>query len=200
MKYELQIELDLPRDRTFELLENTDHVTSWQPNLQKFELLKGEAGEVGAVSLLVHTLHGRNVQTIETITKRTVPMLLAATYESKGIIKKVVHRLQELPDDRTRWHLETEASKTGLMSLVSSLAPGRFKKETLVYMDRFKAFTDRLAKTAKESTEPAPTSEAVAAPETPPPAEAAPEVSAAEPAPEPKPNVGCCRYGPSQLW
>ena len=151
MKYKLQVELDIHRDRVLEIFENTDHLQAWQPGLQKYELLRGEAGEVGSVTLLVHSVKGREIEMIETITQRNSPQLTASTYEAKGVWNEVVNRFRELPGDRTLWQLETEFRCTGLMWLMATLAPWTFKKETRVHMERFKEFAEGLAESRAEA-------------------------------------------------
>ena len=53
MKYTVEIEIDLPRERVIELFDSTENCFKWQKGLLSFDHLSGEPGQPGAKSKLV---------------------------------------------------------------------------------------------------------------------------------------------------
>ena len=70
MKYQLEIEIQKPRDAVLELFDDPSNMKKWQPSLLEYRHLSGEQGQPGAKSEQVHKLGKRDVTMIETITKR----------------------------------------------------------------------------------------------------------------------------------
>ena len=142
MKYTLEIDLDLPRDSVIELFDNPDNVSQWQPDLIGFEHESGDPGRVGARSRLRYTMGKKEIEMIETITSRQLPDEFSATYEAKGVWNQVVHRFIDVGPNQTRWVLDAVFRCNGSMSVMAFLMPGMFKKQTLKYMQQFKAFAE----------------------------------------------------------
>ena len=142
MKYELEIDIDLPRERVVELFDDPDNLKKWQPELVSFDHLDGEPGEPGARSRMVYKMGNKEVEMIETIATRNLPDAFSATYEAKGVHNRVDNRFIDLGDGRTRWLFETEFRFRGLMWLMSTLMPGMFRKQSLKFMQQFKDFAE----------------------------------------------------------
>ena len=143
MKYTLQTELDLPREKVIELFDNPDNIRKWQPGLVSFEHKSGERGRVGAKSLLKYKMGKRQIEMVETITKRALPDEFSGTYEAKGVWNSVVNRFQESGPAKTKWEVESEFQCSGLfMKVMATFMPGSFKKETQRHMQRFKDFAE----------------------------------------------------------
>jgi hypothetical protein len=62
MKYSLQIDIALPRDRVIELFDNSDNLHCWQPGLVSYEHLSGEPGQVDAKAKLVYKMGNRDIE------------------------------------------------------------------------------------------------------------------------------------------
>ena len=45
MKYQVEITLDIPRERVIELFDSFDNLKKWQPGLEKVEHTSGEPGQ-----------------------------------------------------------------------------------------------------------------------------------------------------------
>jgi hypothetical protein len=142
MKYTVDIELDLPRSRVIELFDNTDNLYKWQQGLQSFEPISGEPGQVGAKSKLVFKMGKREIEMIETITKRELPEQFNGTYDAKGVFNIVNNRFIEVGPQKTRWESECEFRFSGFMKVIGFLMKGAFPKQSLKYMKDFKAFAE----------------------------------------------------------
>lgn len=144
MRYQLELEIDLPRERVIELFLDPENLPKWQPDLVSFEQVSGgEARAVGAKTKQIHKLGKREVEMIETITAHNYPDEFSATYEADGVWNLVENRFLDVDERKTKWILESEFRCSNLvMKIMTFLMPGMFKKQSLMYMNRFKGFAE----------------------------------------------------------
>ena len=143
MKYQMTVDIALPRSRVIELFDSQENLYKWQPELLSFEPLSGEPGEVGAKSKLHYKMDGREFDMIETITEKRLPEVFAGTYEMGSMWNKVDNLFTEKDDNTTEWVVDSEFKGGGvMMKLMMWFAPGMFKKQTGKFMSRFKAFCE----------------------------------------------------------
>ena len=142
MKYEVEVEINLPRERVIELFNNPDNMKCWQPGLISFEHLSGETGQVGAKSQLHYKMGKRDIEMIETITVNNLPHEFSGTYEAKGVWNHVQNYFMELDDNKTLWKSVNEFKCSGFMKIMVYLMPGMFKKESCKYLLNFKEFAE----------------------------------------------------------
>ena len=84
---------------------------------------------------------------IETITVYNPPGEFAASYEAQGVWNLIENRFTETAQGKTRWVLDAQFKFPSLMmKLMAWLAPGMFRKQTLRFMQRFKAFAEKSAR------------------------------------------------------
>lgn len=143
MKFKQRIEINLPREKVIELFDNPDNMKHWQPGLVSFENISGTPGEVGTKSLLKYKMGKRDVEMIETITKRDLPDEFSGTYEAKGVWNEVKNYFIETSPNKTEWVSENEFKFNGFMKIIGLVMPGTFRKESYKYMKLFKEFTER---------------------------------------------------------
>jgi hypothetical protein len=143
MKYSIERELDVPRERVIMLFEARDSLFEWQEGLQSFDHVSGVPGQPGAVSKLVFKMGKRNVEMTETIQRRDLPELFSGIYEADGVWNLVENHFAELPNGRTHWRIDTEFRCKGFMRIMAIAMPGMFKKQTAKYMDMFKEFAEK---------------------------------------------------------
>ena len=141
MKYTSEITINLPRERVIELFDNPDNMHKWQPGLESFEHISGEAGQPGATSRLKYKMGKREIEMIETITSRNLPDEFSGTYEAKGVWNNVVNRFYA-EGDKTRWVAEHDFKFGGFMKLMGWIMPGAFTKQTRQIMEQFKEFAE----------------------------------------------------------
>lgn len=142
MKYTNEIEIKAPIHRVIELFDNVDNLAMWQPGLISFEHLSGTAGQVGAKSKLKYRMGKRDVEMIETITKKKLPEEFSGTYEAKGVLNIISNRFIAIDSNTTKLVAENEFQFKGFMKIVSLLMPGVFKKQTQQYLEQFKTFVE----------------------------------------------------------
>lgn len=149
MKYELELDINLPRKKVIELFDNVDNLKKWQPGLVSFDHISGTQGEVGAKSNLHFKMGKREFKMVETITAKNLPDEFSGTYELKGMWNHAQNFFVEKDEQTTSWKVKQEFKGKGLMALMCWLMPGAFKKQTHKYMGLFKAFAEKAAQLEK---------------------------------------------------
>lgn len=142
MRYQEEIEINLPRARVVELFDNPENLPKWQPGLKSFELISGEAGQPGAKSRLLYDENGRELEMIETIERRDLPDEFSGIYEAPGVWNSLSNRFLAVGSGRTRWSVDTEFRFSGLMRILSFFMRGAFARQTRKMMDDFKVFAE----------------------------------------------------------
>ena len=144
MKYSNEIEINLPREKVIELFENTDNMAKWQDGFVSFEPINGKPGEEGSTAKLKYKMGKREVEMIETITKRDFPDEFHATYVAKNVYNEVNNYFID-KGETTKWITDNVFRFNGFMKLFAFFMPGAFKKQSLKYMNDFKEFAEKVA-------------------------------------------------------
>ena len=142
MKYSVSITIDKPVNEVVALFDNVGNMKKWMEGLESFEPLDGTPGEVGAKSRLRFKMGKREIEMIETITAKNLPEEFTGTYEAKGVFNIVRNSFEPLPGNKTKYTTEQEFQFKGFMKLMGLLMPGAFKKQSMKYLQDFKAFAE----------------------------------------------------------
>lgn len=142
MKYSVSITIDKPVNEVVALFDNVDNMKKWMNGLESFEPLDGTPGEVGAKSRLRFKMGKREIEMIETITAKNLPEEFTGTYEAKGVFNIVKNSFEPFPGNKTKYTTEQEFQFKGFMKLMGLLMPGAFKKQSMKYLQDFKAFAE----------------------------------------------------------
>jgi len=142
MKYSLEVDINLPREKVIELFNDQDNLGKWQCGLESFEHISGEAGEVGAKSLIKYNMNKRKIEMTETIIKKDLPNEYWFTFEAKGMWNQVDNYFIVVDKNTTKWKIDNEFKGKGILAIMLFLMPGMFKKQSLKFMNNFKAFAE----------------------------------------------------------
>jgi hypothetical protein len=143
MKYTVQIDINLPLDHMITLFDNPANLKHWQPGFVSFEPISGTPGEVGAKSRLMYQMGKRDVELIETITKRDLPREFSGTYETQGMWNEIKNQFEAIDSQTTKWTSEVEFHASGfMMKAMTLLMPGMFKKRSMQHMELFKKWAE----------------------------------------------------------
>ncbi len=145
MRYQLEMDIELPRHRVIDLFLDPDNLPKWQPSLVEHEFIKGNGTrDVGAQSRQVHEMNGRVVEMIQTIKVCDYPDKFSASYEGDGVYNLIENSFSEIGEKKTRWILNSEFRCSNMfMKLMTFVLPGQFKKQTLKFMMLFKEFAEK---------------------------------------------------------
>lgn len=143
MKYTCEIEINKPVERVVELFDDPKLMGQWMKGLQSFEHISGTPGQVGAKSKLRFKTGKREMEMIETITKRNLPEEFSGTYEANGVLNFGKNRFVPLAGNKTKYISEQEFQFKGpMMKTIGFLFPGAFKKQSMKYLVDFKDFVE----------------------------------------------------------
>lgn len=143
LKYNTEVVITLPRERVIALFDDPANMKHWQPGFISFEPISGTPGQPGAKSRLKYKMGNREIEMIETITKRALPDEFNGIYEAKGVYNEQVNRFIALDDNRTKWVSESLFEFSGFMKLIGWLMPASFKKQSQKYLDLFRDFAEK---------------------------------------------------------
>lgn len=142
MKYTQMITINLPREEVVEKFSNPENFKHWQRGFVYFRPLSGNLGEVGSTNKLKYKMGKREVEMVETILRNDLPEELKATYDAKGVYNIQVNRFRKIDENTTEWISENEFKFSGFMKIIGFIMPGAFKKQSLHYMEDFKAYAE----------------------------------------------------------
>nr|WP_297782939.1 SRPBCC family protein [uncultured Allomuricauda sp.] len=142
MKYTTEIVVEVPREEFIKKMDDPDNMKHWQQGLIGYEQLSANPGQEGSTMSLSYEMGKRKMDLVETIIKRNLPEELHMTYDTKGVHNIQKNYFKE-EGGSTRWISETEFQFSGFgMKLMGFIMPGAFKKQSLKYMQDFKAFAE----------------------------------------------------------
>jgi len=143
LKYTVEIVVNVPRDVFIGKMDNADNMKHWQKGLVNYKFLSGEPGQEGAKMELHFKTGKREMKMVETIIKRNFPHEFHANYDAKGVHNFQKNYFKDIDGHSTLWIVESEFRATSFMlKVMTFLMPGAFKKQSLKYMQDFKAFAE----------------------------------------------------------
>jgi uncharacterized membrane protein len=142
MKYTVSIDINKPIDEVVRLYDNVDNMKKWMEGFQDIEPIEGTPGMPGARSKLTFETGKRKIKMVETIQSKNLPEEMTCIYEAKGVYNIVISRFEKISDNETKCINEQEFRFTGLMKLFGLLMPGAFRKQSMKYLQAFKAFAE----------------------------------------------------------
>ena len=143
MRYDCEVIIDKPADEVLRLFDSTENLYEWMEGLENFEHLEGTAGEVGAKSKLSFKMGKRSMELIETILTENLPDEYKVSYDSPQGYNEVTISFVPLDDQRTAYRTHNYFKMGGFMKVFAFLMPGMFKKQSMKYLNAFKAFAER---------------------------------------------------------
>ena len=100
MKYNVELTIDLPRDKMIKKMDNIDNMKHWQRGLISAEHISGTPGQVGAKMQLNYKFGKREMQLVETIAKNDFPREFHANYDAKGMHNIQQNYFEETPNGK----------------------------------------------------------------------------------------------------
>lgn len=143
MKYTNQVTINKPLNEVVDKFDNLDNMFKWMPGLVSFEPISGTPGEVGAKARMKFKMGNREIEMIETITVKNLPHEYSGTYDANGVYNIVKNYFSAVDAKTTLYKSENEFQFKGFMKLIALLMPGAFKKQSQVYLDKFKEFAEK---------------------------------------------------------
>lgn len=144
MRFQLELEINKPRERVIELFLDPESLWEWQYSLVSMEQIAGEGREVGAKSRQIHKMGKRESEIIETITKHNYPDEFSAIYEGGGVRNLIENQFIELGPEKTKWIYTSDFSDSNIfIRIMAFFMPGSFKKLSIEFTELFKEFVEK---------------------------------------------------------
>ena len=150
MKYTNEVIIKAPREKVVALFDNPDNMKEWQAGFLSMELMEGQAGEIGAKHKLRYKMGKREIQMVETVTKRDLPNTFSVTYATPKVLNVIDSHFEDLGNGTTKYLTDNEFQLSGSMKIFGWIMPGAFKKQTQKYMDDFRDFVEREVKSDED--------------------------------------------------
>ena len=84
MIFDIEIEIDLPRDKVIALIRNKELIPQWHSSIKNFELISGKPDEVGAKSLVTLEQSGRTFTFESVVIKSDLPNEISSRGSKEG--------------------------------------------------------------------------------------------------------------------
>lgn len=143
MKYSLNVIINSSLEKVTDLYKDQSNNDKWQEGCVSIKYLNGNREKVGDKTELVFETGKRKMMMTETIVETNFPHKYVVTYEAKGVFNTVITEFEKIEENKTLLKTENEFKFKGFMVLFGLLMPGAFKKQTMKYMNRFKAFAEK---------------------------------------------------------
>ena len=142
MEYTTEVPINLPRKEVIQLFDSMENMYKWQPGLLRHNFIEGKPGEEGAITELFYDSKRGEFAMTETITKKALPDEFHTIYKAKGVYNEMFNYFTEGAGGVTIWKTVSIFKFKGIMAIMSLFMGSAFKKETLLSMERFKAFCE----------------------------------------------------------
>lgn len=143
MQYSVSNTIQKPLEAVIQKFKEPNGALHWMEGVPKIEHLSGIPGEVGAKSDF-HFLHKNKAMKIsEEILEQNLPSQIKFAYQSPMGRNTVEMLFETLPDGNVKQSNNTSFELKGAMKLFGFLMKGMFKKQSLKYMDGFKAYAEK---------------------------------------------------------
>lgn len=142
MKYTTDISIKLPREKVIKLFDNPDNLSKWQLGLKSYTQMEGKAGQEGSSSKIIYTGRKSDLVIIEEVKRRNFPELYSVSYKSKGVYNEIINHFSEPEPGHTIWKIVNEFRFRGMMALMAPFMKTAFTSNTVLNMERFKAFAE----------------------------------------------------------
>lgn len=152
MKYSCEVIIDRPLEEVITKLDNPENMKHWQKGLIGYEFVNGEPGKSGSQMRLDYKMGKRSISMTETIVKNNFPNEFHANYDAKGVHNVQENYFEALSDSRTKWKSDSEFQFQSFgMKLMGWLMPKAFKKQSMNYLNDFKAFVEEGTSVSEQS-------------------------------------------------
>ncbi len=143
MRYTLSNTINGSLDEVISKFKDPEGVKHWMEGLQKIEHLSGVPGSKGAKSNF-HFLHKNKEMVIaETILEENLPDHIKFGYTSSMGYNEVEMQFEKIDENVVKQTNNSYFELKGFMKLLGPLMKGMFKKQSLKYMNAFKAYVEQ---------------------------------------------------------
>ena len=139
------IDIKQARDHVVALFADPNNLKHYQDGFLRKELIKGAAGQDGAVSKMYYQYGKKEMELTETITSNRLPETFEAFYHHKHMDNTMKCSFEALDTHSTRYTYDIEYTRINwvMPKLMAILFPGVFRKQVEKWMRQFKEFAEK---------------------------------------------------------
>lgn len=142
MRYTVSNTINKPLEEVVERFKDPEGVKHWMEGLQSIEPLEGTPLEVGSTTNF-HFLHkGKEMTIHETVLEQNLPDKVKFGYKSAMGYNEVEMRFEKMDEHSVKQINNSYFELKGIMKIMGVFMKGMFKKQSLKYMDAFKAYVE----------------------------------------------------------
>ena len=114
----------------------------WMEGLQKIDPISGTPGEVGAKTDFYFLFRGKEMKISEVILEQNMPHQIKFGYTSGMGYNEVEMKFEKLSDSSVKQINNSYFEMKGAKAIMGFLFKGMFKKQSMKYLDAFKAYVE----------------------------------------------------------
>ena len=144
MKFKGSIEINKPRNEVVKYFSDPTYLSEYQDGFVKKELIRGEAGKDGAVSMMFYNDGKREMELEETITANRLPERFESRYHHKHMDNTMACSFTVVDENTTRYEYEYEYTRINwvMPKLMAILFPSMYRKPAEKWLNQFKTFVE----------------------------------------------------------
>jgi hypothetical protein len=142
MRYTLSNTINKPLDEVIAKFREPDGALKWMEGLKRIEPVSGTPGEVGAKTDFYFMHKNKEMKISETILEQGLPNQIKFAYRSPMGYNEVEMRFEKLSDHSVKQISNSYFELKGFMKVMGFLMKGFFKKQSMKYMNGFKAYAE----------------------------------------------------------
>ncbi len=144
MKFICSVVINKPQQEVADFFADPTYLKEYQEGFQKKELISGNTGEVGAVSMLYYQNGKRKMELKETVLKNELPNEFLAEYFHTHTENTMKSSFTALGENETRYDAEIHYTKFkgAIVKIMAFLFPSFFKKQVQKWLSNFKTFLE----------------------------------------------------------
>jgi len=143
MKSIVEIEIDVPKQELAALFADPGNMTTWMDDLERYELISGDAGMPGSRYRMVPKAGASQMEFVATLTSRNLPDEMGLTLESPNVDVSIICTFAALSAHRTKLVSREVFTFRGLFNkLFGFLAQRDIRKHHRCHMEAFKQFAE----------------------------------------------------------
>lgn len=143
MRYSVSNTINKPLNEVIEKFTDPDGVKHWMEGFQKMEAVSGTPGEVGAKTYFYFLHKNKEMKLLETILEQNLPNQIKFSYDSPMGYNEVEMVFEEIDANSVKQTNNSYFEFNGVMKYLGFLTKGMFKKQSLKFLDAFKAYAEK---------------------------------------------------------
>jgi hypothetical protein len=143
MKYIVENKISAPLQKVVDKFSEPEGALEWMAGLKKIEHLSGEPFSVGATTDFHYLFKKKEMKISETILESNLPKSVKFAYQSPMGYNEVELFFEKIDDNTTRQISHSFFDMKGGKKILGWIFQSVFKKQSLKYMDGFKAYVEK---------------------------------------------------------